>query len=104
MNTKFEYMYRCAGNFKYRDKIIVKGIFALNDLSPFLHMGEFFVPTSVGLKSLVPSFQNDDDHVYHEIEEIDASMEASSRISAATLIARFRRQHQIGWPLPVYRW
>ena len=67
--TCVEYMYRDAGNWKFRDRFWLKGIVAQADVEPFVTPDLQFIPRDIGVKDLVPEIKNDDDHFLHEFVE-----------------------------------
>lgn len=52
MRTSFEYLYRDAANYKVFEAVVLWGALRLEELTPFLHEGEFFNPSQIGLKDL----------------------------------------------------
>lgn len=99
MNTKIQYQYRDAGNYKWWDEIIVAGILFKDDLTPYMFDREFFIPSRIGLKDLQPRCQatgridwTDDDHLLHEIIQCTLTKEKpTASISADELLERFKR-------------
>lgn len=93
MNTRIGYRYRDASNYKAYNEVIVEGVVTLKQIQPFLHDGEFFIPDAVGLRELqseLTSFPSVDDHVWHEIDVIEATDEESNYIdSAEDLLKKF---------------
>ncbi len=73
MNTKIEYLYRDAGNYKKYNEAVVKGEFESEDLKTVfksLRDGEFFIPEQVGLPLERTSDEiTEDDHCYAELNE-----------------------------------
>jgi len=76
MNTKFEYLYRDASNYKQFASVVFAGEITDEErdlLLDNLEDGENFIPSDVGLEDLQPrmvSYPSTDDHVWHEIEII----------------------------------
>lgn len=76
MNTKFEYMYRDASNYKQFESVVFPGEITDKErdiIQNSLEDGENFIPFQVGLDDLQPrmvSYPSADDHVWHEIESI----------------------------------
>jgi hypothetical protein len=64
--TIVEYSYTDAGNYKFYGEFVISGIFYLSDISKYLIDGGYFIPTAIGLPSLVPLAGNSDDHMLHE--------------------------------------
>lgn len=67
--TSIGYMYRDAGNYKFRSIFLVDEAVRFDDIRHLLIDDHFFIPEKLGLLSLVPATKNDDDHVLHEFEE-----------------------------------
>lgn len=95
---RMDYLYRDAGNYKFRGSVFVGGRFDTSDLTKFLISSEYFIPRRVGLRSLSPVPATDQDHDLHEIEDIapveDPLPEA---ISGRVLLHRFKRAFYEGW-------
>jgi hypothetical protein len=94
---KITYLYRDASNYKFWGEFCVLGELSLDDLRPYLHDREWFVPEKVGIPSLVPECRNEDDHVLHEFISIDPSEPALCPFSAEELIERIRAAKEVGW-------
>lgn len=74
MNTRINYTYRDASNYKASGSEIVKGIVKDSDL----RKREYFIPFEVGLPELQQQLTQfngggytEDDHVYHELDICD---------------------------------
>lgn len=74
MNTKINYTYRDASNYKAGGCEIVKGIIQVSDFNA----KEYFIPHEVGLPELQQQLTHyngggftDDDHVYHELDDCE---------------------------------
>jgi hypothetical protein len=92
-----EYLYRDAGNYKYRAHFVVDQFIDLGKLKEFLFDEVYFVPDLVGLPSLVPCPRNSDDHILHEFVDILPIDDLSVPRSAQKLIADFERNSNLGW-------
>jgi hypothetical protein len=86
MNSKITYMYRDAHNFKNYGEFVVRDLITIEEISPYLIDGEFFVPEDIGVDILRPIAMNDWDHQYHEIVSIEPTS-LRSRLSSSALIA-----------------
>lgn len=70
-NTKFEYMYRDADNYKLWKTVVAKGVLSpeqIGEIIDSLSDGEFFLPEKVGLSPL--SFEDGEteaDHPWHTL-------------------------------------
>ena len=82
------YLYRDAGNSKFRGSFVVRGHLNLESLRPFLFDHEWFVPERIGLPPLHPAETTKDDHWLHEFEEIAPYSGPEEGISANELTRR----------------
>lgn len=75
MNTRIYYMYRDGSNYKQLEEVVIPGAISEEDKKIILDArdeGSYFIPSQVGLNDLqerMISFPNDDDHVWHELDE-----------------------------------
>ena len=99
MNTELDYMYRDGSNYKFHSSIILEGNLSIEDLDPYLHESEYFLPSLVGLQVLVPEYRDADDHEWHELTGATPTDEMSASMSAAELINKFKKASKRGWPL-----
>lgn len=98
MNTSFEYLYRDAANYKIFETVVLCGALRIDEITPFLHEGEFFIPSQVGLIDLQPSMKTEFDHGWHEIVEVKPTDgEATIPLTAAKLTAAFRAAAENHW-------
>lgn len=100
MNTRIEYMYRDACNYKTFKEIVLKGAAAPGVFFAALHDGEFFIPFDVGLPELQPTPFTIDDHIWHTLERIsltDDDPDAEFSITATELANRFQAYGSTGW-------
>jgi len=80
MNTKIEYMYRDGSNYKEHEEVILQGKITNAEkkmIMDNLDGKEFFIPSQVGLDDLqsrMINFPNEDDHVWHELNESDITL------------------------------
>lgn len=73
-NSKVEYLYRDAGNYKARGHIVLTGPATTEQverLQKTLFDGECFVAAQVGVPDLFPDAVNDLDHCLHEFEDVE---------------------------------
>ena len=75
MNTRVEYLYRDADNYKQFASVVLSGEITPEErarIATALDNGEYFIPSQVGLEDLqtrMPFFPNpDSDHVWHELD------------------------------------
>ena len=96
--TRVRYMYCDASNYKFFGAFVLSGQFALESISDTLDAGEFFVPERVGLPSLVPKCQNEDDHWLHTFLEAEpCSDEYGALCSTAEFLRRMKAAAAEGW-------
>jgi len=96
--TVIEYQYRDACNYKKFNAVILKGKITYNEVEPFLHEGEFFIPSVVGLEDLQDEPFTVDDHIWHEIEEIsETNLASNTEMTAENLLQRFKDAKQNDW-------
>jgi len=98
MNTKIEYLYRDAENYKLWDEVIVEGHLTIEQLEPFYHEGEFFIPSVVGLNDLQSEPLTVNDHIWHTIELVETTDKSpTSNISAEKLLSNFADAAKNDW-------
>ena len=102
MNTRISYLYRDAGNYKAYHDLVICGKLTLAQVALYLDSGEFFIPSQVGLPDLQAELgtPTDDDHVWHHLPSDAFTPTETSptvRLTARTLLTRFRRAHTAGW-------
>jgi hypothetical protein len=84
------YLYRDAGNSKFRGSFVLRGQLDLEPLRPLLFDREWFVPERIGLPPLRPTETTKDDHWLHEFEEIVPYSGPQEGIPASELTRRIR--------------
>jgi hypothetical protein len=94
---RVSYLYRDAGNYKFRGSFVVDGSFHLDQIEPFLFDSAYFVPERVGLPALRPKLINDDDHQLHEFESVEVYSGKQLGIPASEVLSRFKRAARSGW-------
>lgn len=98
MNTRFTYMYRDVGNYKYYRTVVLSDPLEVNDLRACLHEHDYFVPSIVGLIDLQPDPLTVDDHIWHEVFEICSTNEPPTiDTSSAGLVLKFRKAKNLDW-------
>lgn len=98
MNTRFEYLYRDAANYKQFGEVILSGILSMEELCPFLRDQSLFIPSKVGLPDLQPKEWSTDDHIWHEVENISDTLEQPSiEITTCQLLELFCIAHKNKW-------
>jgi hypothetical protein len=104
-NTRIDYLYRDASNWKYGGNVIVAGKLTFNDLLPYLDEDTYFCPKDVGLPhpgENAPSWPSSDDHVFCELTDLDLAPTSDPvtdvNLTAQELLARFKKASEAGWP------
>lgn len=72
MNTKIDYLYRDAGNYKLWNQCIISGELTKeqqNQIMDSLHEGEFFIPRKIPLPEKRFDKWDDTDHIWFELNE-----------------------------------
>ena len=95
--TEIFYLYRDAGNYKFRDSIIVGGIVSLDEIKAHLIEEEYFIPERIGVAPLVPMCMNGDDHPLHEIDCISYIVSDVYQMNRDEFLNRFRNASAEGW-------
>lgn len=96
-DTIVSYMYRDAGNYKFYNNFCLSGILTISEIEQYLILGEYFVPTEVGLASLVPEQMNSDDHLLHEFVLFHHSIVEEDIMDKTEFIRLVRNAHKTGW-------
>ena len=72
MNTKIEYLYRDASNYKQHNEVVIAGEMTPQDaerIAAHMFEGDGFVPRQVGLpETRIMDYRTDDDHALFEWE------------------------------------
>ena len=98
MNTLFSYLYRDACNYKRFKEVVLSGQAVMNDLLPYLHDNEFFVPSEVGLDDLQDDPFTIHDHIWHEIDSISETLKKPTvKINAKLFIGAFKKSCLEDW-------
>lgn len=94
MNTRFEYMYRDASNYKQTLNLVFEG--ELTDAEReafFAHLddGEYFIAEQVGLPNLREDWEShyEDDHIWHEFVEWEPTEAPATSEDVHSFVARF---------------
>jgi hypothetical protein len=104
-NTRINYMYRDAGNNKYRSSFVVRGEISIEELKPFLYRDHVtfedqyvFVPSAVGLAHLLTDkWDSELDHDFHEVEEFETVDEEEVFCASDEILIRFKAASSSGW-------
>jgi hypothetical protein len=97
--TLVEYSYTDAGNYKFYGEFFLSDIFVLTEISKYLIGEEYFIPTAIGLPSLVPLAGNSDDHMLHEFLSATPTEVATANclMDKKKLINLARSAKNVGW-------
>lgn len=96
-NTKIEYLYRDASNYKVHNEAIVSGPVdeqLIQTILNCLDEGEYFIPSAVGLPSKQFDDVGEDDHPWFELGEYsfsETAQEPTVDMSLEELAARFQK-------------
>ena len=96
-NTKIEYMYRDASNYKFHGEFVVKSKLRAKDIKSYLHDEEFFIPHKIGLDHLLNLPINQDDHYLHTFESFEKTDDINCICSAKELIQKIKTANNKGW-------
>ncbi|MFM7131971.1 MAG: hypothetical protein ACKO0V_21695, partial [bacterium] len=70
------YLYRDASNYILFHEEIIEGELTIEQINPYLDQQIYFIPSKLGLKTLeFDTFDADEDHIWHEIEELKLTNE-----------------------------
>jgi hypothetical protein len=98
VNTRINYLYRDAANYKQFGEVVVAGSMERNQLAPLLKDQEFFIPSKVGMADIQPDMRTEDDHIWHEIISLEQTSENPSLgITADQLLQRFKSAFENSW-------
>ena len=96
-NTRVCYCYRDASNHKFWGEFILKGKFTRKQIQDFLSDEEWFVSEQVGLNHLLTEPWTKDDHILHEIHEIEPTDRLDFICSAKEMVSRFKQAQAKDW-------
>ena len=98
MNTKLEYRYRDAGNWKRFGEVVFSGVLSVSEIAPYLHDGEFFIPGELKMENLFPLPFGEEDYPWHEIVSLlPTDAPPTVRFNADELRERFRQADEDDW-------
>ena len=104
-NTRIDYLYRDADNYKMPNSAVVKGLLSEDQkkiIMSSLQDGEFFIPSQVGLpETRVDEYWDmESDHVFFELDEDSFTAtdeEPTVSVTAEGLVKRFEAVLEDGW-------
>lgn len=91
------YLYRDPSNYKFWGTFILRGEFKVDELANDLVGSECFVPTRIGLPSLVPNPADDADHDLHEFGSVRLVSGASADFIASDFVRLIVEANREGW-------
>ena len=98
MNTKINYLYRDASNYKVYNEAVINGILSVEDIETILECrfdGNWFIPRRVGLPEKRFEEWTEDDTDYFELDEDSFEIveeEPTVDITPEKLVKLFERQ------------
>ena len=93
-NTRIEYLYRDASNYKCFKEFVVQGTFTIDEIFEILRCldrGEYFIPSQVGMDGSIDwEWSDQDDHPwfelspfsFHETDEMPCGMTAEELLES----------------------
>ena len=102
-NTKIEYLYRDASNYKQQNIVILAGELSPAEVRTILNNrsdGEYFIPAQVGLPEKRFDEVTEDDHCWFELSEYSFAMtpeEPTVKITTKELVEKFKKIGPYGW-------
>ena len=93
MNTKIEFTYRDASNYKVHNEDIVAGVLTDEQkaiIMDCLDEGQYFIPSQVGLKARAFDDVTEDDHPWFELDGFEEAEEEASTMTAEGLVKAFQ--------------
>ena len=97
-NSKIYYLYRDAANYKTFNDVVVSESVTLEELSPYFHDHQFFIPSEVGFDDLQPDTFTCDDHIWHELYEIETTEESPTvDFDSEELVKKFKYLSSLDW-------
>lgn len=99
-NTAISYMYRDGANYKEGERVVIAGRLTLAEVEECLDDEDGFIPGDVGLPELqerLQGFPSGDDHVWHELEEMEPTAEEPTLALTADQLREAFRQHKGNW-------
>ena len=104
-NTRIDYLYRDADNYKMPNSVVVKGLLSEDQkkiIMSNLQDGEFFIPSQVGLpETRVDEYWDmESDHVFFELYEYsfaETDEEPTVAVTADELVKNFEAVREDGW-------
>ncbi len=103
VNTKIEYMYRDASNYKaYPERdVIVEGELVEQDVRVHLREVGKFIPHDIGLPELqsqLESYPSADDHIWHEFIGLESTGDSPTvEVTAEEIKVRLEEINENGW-------
>ncbi len=98
-NTRVEYLYRDASNYKKHNEVVVSGACSKEDIDYVMGEVTDFIPEQLGLPLLRPDDNiTEDDHCYAELISIEETDEpATISMTWEELLSAFKEAIDGGW-------
>lgn len=100
MNTKINYLYRDASNYKQPQSVVVEGELSKGQIEQIYETcdGEYFIPAQIGLPEIRFDKITEDDHCWFEIGEIELTEDKPTELETAEEIYKnFMNVKEKGW-------
>jgi hypothetical protein len=102
-NTKIDYIYRDASNYKAYpgDDVIVSGELSESDIIPHTREDNRFIPADIDLPELqsqLEGYPGKDDHIWHELLSLELTEEKPTlKITGQEIKNRLKKIAKTGW-------
>ncbi|MBX3177272.1 MAG: hypothetical protein KF886_07930 [Candidatus Hydrogenedentes bacterium] len=104
MNTRIEYLYRDAHNYKTFGEAVLRGALSPEEVQPCYHEKTWFLPEEVGLDGLQEHPTTSADHVWHEIIALQPTPEPpTTPLTAHAFLQRMKAAANARWDTPAVR-
>lgn len=104
MNTKFNYLYRDASNYKNWGEVIFKGEYTPEmavELTEYLDEGRYFIAHQVDIPEMFFDYGKDsieDDHCWHEYGDmVLTEQEPTDPRTIQQFIQQVKEESELGW-------
>jgi hypothetical protein len=104
MNIIIHYLYRDSGNWKDFGEVVFKnrrGLsvdFVLSELKRYCESKDFFIAEQVGFDELWSGFDQETDHGWHEISDVESTDEAATdERDICEVLEAFAKAAKEGW-------
>lgn len=98
MNTRIQYLYRDGSNYKKWAQSVISGEISMAQVEPLLLPDRLFIPSEVGLKDLQEEPLGEDDHIWHELQELEyTDAKPDAEVDADAFMHCLKKTMQRGW-------